>query len=474
MSSKRKIYLLDQKKLNPETIAVTFAKTSRSPNTFNEIAAKLTDEKSARFHEKWVVEYGHASVAEHAVLHIAIENISRLAVETLESNRLASYTEKSSRYQVWDETNFYIPPELEGQPLKKLFLSTCKMLFSIYKKSLPVLEKKAVQRINRQVGESEMNWRRRVHSSCVDACRYYLPAASLANVGMTINARALEHALRKMLSHPLQEVQAIGNEIKSIAQSKLPTLVKYVKEIPYLTEMHQFMGKISYTQNDDRQQQKDWCYLIDFDPDYEKHILVAMLYRFGELDYAQAVNTFNHFLPKEKQRIVKTLLGNLREHDIPLRELEYSWFVFDIILDQGAYFEFKRHRMMTQTPQRLTARLGYVIPKLITTAGLEEQYCQVMHEVQRVYEEIYAFNPEVAAYIVPNSFNRRMLAAFNFRTALHLIKLRSAANAHFAMRRVACRIAEEIYQRSDLFKGYIHTYSGATWREIENNYFTKV
>ena len=113
----RQIYLLSPKELSPETIAVAFAKTSRSPESFREIAAELSDEKSARFHEKWVVGYGHASVAEHAVLHIAIENVSRLAVECLESNRLASYTEKSTRYQKWDAQAFFIPPELDGQPL---------------------------------------------------------------------------------------------------------------------------------------------------------------------------------------------------------------------------------------------------------------------------------------------------------------------------------------------------------------------
>jgi len=82
MPRTRQVYLLDPRKLGQETIAVTFAKTSRSPRSFREIADDLTDEKSAGFNERWVVGYGHASVAEHAILHIAIENISRLAVET--------------------------------------------------------------------------------------------------------------------------------------------------------------------------------------------------------------------------------------------------------------------------------------------------------------------------------------------------------------------------------------------------------
>ena len=90
MPQNRRIYLLDPKVLSPETIAVTFAKTSRSPLPFDAIAQELSDDSSADFHEKWVVGYGHSSVAEHAILHIAVENVSRLAIECLESNRLAS------------------------------------------------------------------------------------------------------------------------------------------------------------------------------------------------------------------------------------------------------------------------------------------------------------------------------------------------------------------------------------------------
>jgi len=55
----RQIYLLSPKVLSPETIAVAFAKTSRSPESFREIANGLSDETSAKFHERWVVGYGH-------------------------------------------------------------------------------------------------------------------------------------------------------------------------------------------------------------------------------------------------------------------------------------------------------------------------------------------------------------------------------------------------------------------------------
>src|SRR5512143_2171270 len=125
----RQVYLLSARELSPETIAVAFAKTSRSPESFREIAAELTDEKSAQFHEKWVVGYGHASVAEHAVLHVAFENVSRLAIETIESNRLASYAEKSTRYQRWQPDGFHVPAETRGNEHEAILRSTGQALF---------------------------------------------------------------------------------------------------------------------------------------------------------------------------------------------------------------------------------------------------------------------------------------------------------------------------------------------------------
>ncbi len=208
MPKSRQVYLLDPQKLQPETIAVTFAKTSRSPLSFQEIAAELSNEKSAEFHEKWVVGYGHSSVAEHAVLHIAVENVSRLAVECIESNRLASYTEKSTRYQKWSPDSFYIPTELDNSRLKKLYVETNQLLFQTYHDSLPILQREAGKHFPRADQEGEAVWERRIRAKYVDVARFLLPAASLANVGITINARALEHALRKMLSNPLEEVRS--------------------------------------------------------------------------------------------------------------------------------------------------------------------------------------------------------------------------------------------------------------------------
>jgi len=470
----RQIYLLSPKALSPETIAVAFAKTSRSPESFQEIAGELSDEKSARFHEKWVVGYGHASVAEHAVLHIAIENVSRLAVECIESNRLASYTEKSTRYQKWDGQAFLIPPELDGHPLLETYISTCKLLFQTYLDSLQPMRLLVERQTSRRENEAEDAYDRRIRSQYVDSCRFLLPAASLANLGMTANARVLERAISKMLSHPLAEVRQIGEEVKRVAQVEVPTLVKYAGKIPYLMETGKDFSREPKKPNGGGQAETtDWCNLIDFEPDGENKVFAAALFRFGKTSYAEALERLRSTPEAERLSLAKSLLGRLGEHDTPLRELEFTSYTFELVLDQGGYAEFKRHRMMTQTPQALTTRLGYAVPHRIGEAGFELQYHSVMRAAAETYEKLADWDPQVAAYIVPNGFNRRVLFSMNLREAFAFCQLRSSPNAHFSMRRVAQRVAAEIRRVHPLLADYM-LLPDEKWQDIESQYFAQV
>jgi thymidylate synthase ThyX len=474
----RQIYLLSPKELSPETIAVAFAKTSRSPESFRDIAAELSNEKSAEFHEKWVVGYGHASVAEHAVLHIAIENVSRLAVECIESNRLASYTEKSTRYQKWGPDDFFIPPELDGHLLRDETVRTCRLLFQTYANSLAPVRALVEKQSRRRDNESAEAYDRRIRSQYVDSCRFLLPAASLANLGMTANARVLENAIRKMLSHPLAEVRLIGEEVKRVAKAETPTLVKYAEPVEYLvktTEEFNRRDREERGENDKKISANsafsavEWCQLIDFDPDGETKILAAAIYRFGEMPFTAALDRVRAMTEVERGQLAESLLGWMDRHDTPLRELEHTTYTFDLVLDQGGYAEFKRHRMMTQTPQPLTARLGYEIPRRITEAGYEVRYRSAMDAAAAVYEKLSDWNPHVASYIVPNGFKRRVLFTMNLREAYAFCQLRAAANAHFSMRRVAQRVAEEIRRIHPLLAKYIDL-PGESWQEIEEQY----
>jgi len=473
MPTERQIYLLDPQTLDPETIAVTFAKTSRSPQTFRNIAAELSAEQSAEFHEKWVVGYGHASVAEHAVLHLAIENVSRLAVETIESGRLASYTEKSTRYQKWASDEFYTPPEIERDApseIRDVYQSTCQSLFQAYAQTLSAVRQTFEQEDPQRPDESAGAWERRIRSKYVDVCRFLLAAASLANLGMTVNARQLEHTIRKMLSHPLEEVRQAGEEIKAAAISSVPTLIKYVDHVPYLEQTSLELSRLA-KETTMKAGLQDWCTLVDFDREAENRVLAAELYRFGDFSYAQVLEYTAGLSSDQREALVYVLLGRLDRHDIPLRETEYANYIFDVTIDQGGYFELKRHRMMTQTPQPLTTRAGYAVPRRMVTSGMSDVYHHAMQQAAQAYEILEKYNPHIASYIVPNGYNRRVLLGMNLRSARHLIGLRSAENAHFSMRRMALRMADEIQAATPLLAKYLHRSTQQTWQEIEDRSF---
>lgn len=468
--SDQDIYLLSPRALSPETIAVAFAKTSRAPESFREIAAELSDESSAQFHEKWVVGYGHASVAEHAVLHLALENVSRIAIEAIESSRLASYTEKSTRYQKWGADDFTIPQELDEHPLRDEFMQTVRLLFSTYEDSLAPVKNLVLGRSPRRKNETDEGYDRRIRSQYVDSCRFLLPAAANANVGMTANARVIEQAIRKMLSHPLREVRQIGKKVKEVSSAEVPTLVKYAEAAPYISET---LTDLTREPLPDTNLAREWCTLIDYDPEGEKKILAAALYRLKEVPYQNALVHLKSLPRKEVENLAEVLLGKLGPYDIPLRELEYTTYTFDLVMDQGAYAEFKRHRMMTQTPQRLTTRLGYTIPLLITEAGLSSMYDNALDKAQQMYEKLQAFHPEVAQYVVPNGFNRRVLAQFNLREAFAFCQLRTAANAHFSIRRVAQKIYEDLSRVHPLLSKYMKI-RNESWQSVEETCFTQI
>jgi thymidylate synthase ThyX len=190
------------------------------------------------------------------------------------------------------------------------------------------------------------------------------------------------------------------------------------------------------------------------------------------MNYADALDYVMSLKEKERVELAESLLKRLGRYDIPLRELEYATYTFDLVMDQGAYAEFKRHRMMTQTPQILTTRLGYATPRLITEAGFGSGFETAMHSAEAMFEKLYAFNPLIAQYVVPNAFHRRVLAQFNLREAFAFCQLRSAVNAHYSIRRLAQKMYEEMRRVHPLLTKYMRL-PDEPWESVEERYFTK-
>ncbi len=96
-----------------------------------------------------------------------------------------------------------------------------------------------------------------------------------------------------------------------------------------------------------------------------------------------------------------------------------------------------------------------------------------MESASKLFETLYQFNPDVAQYVVPNGFNRRVLAQFNLREAFAFCQLRSATNAHFSIRRVAQRMYEEIARVHPLLTKYMKLHE-ETWQGVEEGHFTSM
>jgi thymidylate synthase ThyX len=428
---RRRVYPLDAHQLTEEQIAVVFAMTSRRPEAFKEIAQQVSQEKAADFHERWVLGYGHASVAEHAVVHLAVENISRLACDTLEDNRLASYTEKSSRYQVLDRGYYHVPAELGSHPsLKEDYINACNHLFEIYHKSLErTLDFLKTQKEQRP-RESEVAYNLRLRREATDSCRAILPAATLTNVGVTANARILEHAISKLLSSELAEEREVGKEIKREGQRITPTLIKYAEENDYLRKTAQRQRELAERVNAPLKPFDGHVRLVHWDEQAEEKLAAALLYRRSHSSYDQVWQRVQTMSKAEREEVIESCMVNLGPHDPLVREFELADYTFEFSLDYGAYREFKRHRMQSYVPQALTVAHGCRAPDLVVEAGLKADFEDAVRKAEDAYWHVHRFSPQVAQYLVTHAHYRRVLSKMNLRECYHLFKLRTSRQAH--------------------------------------------
>lgn len=492
MANHRRIYVL--KDLPEETIAVCFAKCSRCPDDFEKIAQELDQDKTQRFHERWVVGYGHSSVAEHAVVHVALENVSRLVVENIQSNRLASYTEKSSRYQIFDKSRYFIPDVIKkDRSVLAIYQEAVNNLFEVYHQAVAPIKGEIEKIFLQAVNEDEKQYEARIHSQYIDVCRMILPCGILSNLGMTANARTYEYAIVKLLSSPLKEAQEVGKQLKKQVLKVCPTLVKYADKNDYCAFINDLDFKIAYQAKPDvilnsfqnpagkypqflkhdfsKQLSQKPVKIVWHDPFANERFIAALLYRFGRGDLQTLFNQVKNWPNDEKIKFIDRILAKMGDHDKPPRELEHIYLTFDCLIDQGGYYDLKRNRMMTQTAQRLTIDSGYVIPKIWVKAGLKEEYTNALEKINTAYQKISRKYPLEASYLVTHAHKRRFLMTMNLRELFYFIPLRASPRGHFSYRRIAMKCYEEAIKiYPDLLK-FVKVKNFQSSKEIEREHF---
>ena len=465
--------------LPPEVIAVLFGYVSRNPLSFRENLLKLikgkeldmgrlidlfgsqrfdyseAKEKAKQFHEKWIVGYGHSSVAEHAVASIAIEDVSILATKVIEDNRLASYTEKSTRYQIFDRNRYYKPKKIMDSSHSKLFEKTCNHFFDIYNEIAPKMIEFVKENYPRTKDMDEKFYESISKARACDISRYVLPTATLTNLAMTANARTLEHAISKLLSHPLDEMRDIGKLMKEEVLKIIPTLVKYADYNSYMIETNETMEKLTEKIVKFDNVENRPVTLVEFDPDAEDKLVTALLYRYSKYPYNQIKSLIKKMNWREKEKVIDEFLKRMGKHDSPMRELEHINYTFDILVDYGAFRDIQRHRICTQTNQELTVENGFDIPEEIIEAGFKDEFEGCMKMAVDAFNEISKNFPKEAQYVVPLAFRKRTLFTWDLRELHHFIKLRSGKEGHESYRKIAQQVFDEIEKIHPLLARYI-------------------
>lgn len=402
----------------PETLSAAYARISRDPRPVGELRreASLEIEKARASNRRIVFQYGHGSVAEHAVFNFDILDLSRLAAEELQSFRLASFTEKSQRYIRLDG-DLVIPPDLPPGS-ENDFRETASELFTIY---------------------SELHDRLLSADSGRDTARedarYVLPMASSCQMGMTANARELELMVRRLSAHPLAEVRELGAGLLNAASDVAPSLFLFLEP----SSMDAFAHSMSPVGEPSRD-----VVLVDCDDD--SRVGGLLLQRGSGLSLTAARAEWETMDTPARRSLFEDALYGLGIHDQVPRQWEFFRAEVEVVISASAYAQLKRHRMCTRLVSVYDPALGVTVPPSISGPSLLDRFNDAMRLAEKAAGDLGRLYP----YMLTNAHRRRVTLSMNGRELYHFSRLREDEHAQWDIRAVAGAVMDLVREAAPL------------------------
>jgi len=422
---------LDADNLTPETISAAYARISRCPESVSELrrSAARSVQRARKSNRTIIFDYGHNSVAEHAVFNVDITGISRLAVETVEGRRLMSYTEKSQRYMALNR-EYVVPPEIAVSPFKERLENLCEDAFNLYQRFL--------QKIEGHFGEEAK------YTAREDA-RYIIPLACAAQLGMTGNARNIEHLLRRTLNHPLSELREFGRQLKEQAEKVAPSLIRHLEAEHFETEdfPQVYTGKIP-------EQEVTLANCLE---DVDAYTLTGMIFAGEGLSCEEAYNKAKNMPSVERKAYFQARLKDLRAYHTLPRTFETAQFGFELLVSATAFAQLKRHRIAQLLALPYEPKLGVMIPQTIKDCGMEKEFNRQIAAAEKLYQIILEKLPYQAPYALTNAHRRVVYFQANARELAHLARLRMDKEAQWDIRRIAGMMIDAAQAKAPLTMG---------------------
>jgi len=403
----------------PETLSAAYARISRDPRPINVLRMEAAAEvEKARASNRCIIfDYGHGSVAEHAVFNFDILDVSRLAAEELQSFRMASFTEKSQRYIRIGE-DLVVPPELNSD-LDGNYRECASKLFQLYNRIYDSLRNRGL-----------------VKDRAKEDARYVLPLATTCQMGMTVNARELELMVRRLSCHPFAEVRMIAARLLELAMEAAPSLFLFLEP----TAMDTFAHSLSPVESSP----SDSVLLLDYDDDSKVGSLLIQWSTGSSLESAGKL--WSELDVQSREELFKEALLGLGIHDCLPRIWEFFTAEFQLVLSATAYAQLKRHRICSRLVSVYDPILGVTVPDSISDAGLEDDFRKGLNEAETVAGSLGMLYP----YMLTNAHRRRVVLSMNGRELYHFSRLREDDHAQWDIREIAHMMMSSLRDRAPL------------------------
>lgn len=438
-----------------EKSAYALARYSRSADSIRESLEWVKTHDSAKFLESFYFQYGHASIADLGHVGICWEGISELAATEVEDEPLWDGQAKSTRYQDFAKLGFVTPPEFDEAEAER-YREAGRALLAAYERLHALKFEELTGSLPRPEGMKPDAYERNLKARAFDVARYALFFGIPTNVGQVTSIRTLEKQIRRLKASEFAEIREVGGEAatavaeapaclwhESVGGPVAPTLAKYVDPDPHAAtaskDLRQWAREnlpaspvVPYAEAS-VELVRPAAAMVD--------IVASLLYGVTARPYRELYEWAAVASAALRNEVIDVALRSRARYDELLKPFRGGQYVFDIVMDIGAYRDLHRHRRCVQLRQDYSFELGYALPAAFTQGPIRETYQAAMAAALRQYRNL----PQPAAqYLLPFGAHGRFLFKMDFAEIEYISKLRSGVKGHFSYRDIAWKMKLEL------------------------------
>lgn len=449
----------------PEKLAYALARYSRSPDSITESIEWVRSHDSSKFLESFYFQYGHASIADLGHVTMCFEGISELAATEIEDEQLWDGQARSSRYQDFAQAGVVTPPELSASE-RAIYAETADQLLAAYGE----VKRRANEHLKTQLPcPPDMKpeaYERNIAARAFDVARYLLPFGIPTGVGQVTSIRTLEKQIRRLRASEFQELRELGDEIARAcadrpecvwdetgeAEPIAPTLARHAGPDDFPRRLRADLAEWAHHHLPPAEERA--VTPVDLlQPDYVMADLCAsLLYTVTERSYRELYEMAKSWTSQKQEEVLTVACGSRSKHDELSRHFRSAPFVFDFVMDIGAYRDMHRHRRCYQLRQSYTNALGYEVPDVAAQFGAAGLFRDALQSVDRAMAQL----PQPAAqYLLPFAAKSRFLFKMDFAELEYISRLRSGVKGHFSYRKVAWAMKVELERINPFLGGMI-------------------